>query len=265
VLPETEAQFVVFCVFSFVVLEWARNHLFSYFWYMALYVSPQDAFEKHKQVRAILVVINLVSFLLQLFIVIMWQLTMTSLLNYANDILRSLIITIVSLFLVIRFLGVCSGLKDLYNYVTTDDFSPFESKFLWKFESWLYLLCICFVVWGVFALEVSTSDTSETRLRHEEKLMYNATSISVKDAACSKGILRTTLMSHVLKDTCSKKQDTSPDLVDIKVFGWTRWWRLNPLLVIGDRTHACNELVRRLVYCSVQMVLKCIGVSAREV
>jgi hypothetical protein len=241
VLPETEAQFVVFCVFSFLMLEWARNHLFSYFWYMALHVTPHDAFEKHKQVRVIMIVIDLVSFLLQLFIVIMWQLTMTSLLNYGNDTLRALIVTIVALFLVIRLLSVIGGLIDIFDYFTLGKFSPFESKTLWKFESWLYLLCIYFVVWGVFALNVSTADTPETRLRHEEKLMYNSTSVSVNNNDCSKGIQSVTLMRDVLKNTCSKNQDTSPDPVDMKVFGWTRWWRLNPLLVIGDKQDACLQ------------------------
>jgi hypothetical protein len=241
VLPETEAQFVVFCVFSFVVLEWARNHLFSYFWYMAFHVTKEDSFGQHKQVRVIMVVIDLISFLLQLLIVIMWQMTMTSLLNYENDMLRALIITIVTLFLAVRGVSVVSGLNDIWRYLSDKDFNPFNSKFLWKCELIVYVLCISFVVFGVFAHNVPLSHTSETLLRFEEKLMYNSTSVSVPNSDCQKGIQSVTLMKHALNHVCTKTIDTSPDPVDLKVFGWTRWWRLNPALVIGDKDDACLQ------------------------
>lgn len=241
VLPETEAQFVVFCVFSFVVLEWARNHLFSYFWYMAFHVTKADAFETQKQVRVIMVVIDLISFLLQLLIVIMWQMTMTSLLNYENDMLRALIITIVTLFLLVRFVGVISGLKDIYNYFVDKEFEEFKSQFLWKCELIVYILCISFVVFGVFAHNFPLSNTSETLLRFEEKLMYNSTSVSVPNSDCQQGIQSVTLMKHTLNHVCTKTIDTSPDPIDLKVFGWTRWWRLNPTLVIGDKEDACLQ------------------------
>jgi hypothetical protein len=241
VLPETEAQFVVFCVFSFVVLEWARNHLFSYFWYMALHVTRSDAFEKQKQVRVIMVVIDLISFLLQVLIVIMWQMTMTSLLNYENDMLRALIITIVTLFLLVRFVSVFSGLSDIFNYFIGKSFEPFKSTFLWKCELIVYVLCISFVVFGVFAHNFPLSNTSETLLRFEEKLMYNSTSVSVPNSDCQKGIQSVTLMKNALNHLCTKTIDTSPDPVDLKVFGWTRWWRLDPALVIGDKDDACLQ------------------------
>jgi hypothetical protein len=89
VLLETEAQFVIICVFAFVVLELTRIHLFSYFWYLSKHVfaaaksSPVKLhLMKHFQaemMQVIFIFVDVVVFLMQLIIVIAWQMTMESL------------------------------------------------------------------------------------------------------------------------------------------------------------------------------------------
>ena len=257
VLPETEAQLVIFCVFSFFVLEWARNHLFSYFWYMAMYVfkndSSKDNFEKNAQVRVIIAVIDLVAFLIQMIIVIAWQLTMTSLLNFDLDAFRAILLTIVGLFMLIRLFSVLSGLSDVWSYIWSENFKDFKQPILWQMESWTYLGCIWLIVWCVFAFNLPTGDTSETSLMHEEKLLYNSTSSVLKNNDCLTGIQKVTLMSTILKNTCTKAKQFPADPVDIKVFGWTRWWRLASSLVINDKQDNClrrNCQSSSLLFCA---------------
>jgi hypothetical protein len=55
------------------------------------------------------------------------------------------------------------------------------------------------------------------------------------------GIQKVTLMSTILKNTCTKAKQFPADPVAIKVFGWTRWWRLAPSLVINDKQDNCLQ------------------------
>ena len=108
VLLETEAQFVIIYVFAFVVLESTRTHLFSYFWYLSKHVfaaasssPPQSNLMKlfqDEMMQVIFIFVDVVVFLMQLFIVIMWQTTMESLLWRGHDTLRSLLFTVVAVF-----------------------------------------------------------------------------------------------------------------------------------------------------------------------
>jgi len=122
VLLETEARFVIICVFAFVVLESTRTHIFSYFWYLSKHVfaaflsPPQSNLMKLFQdeiMQVIFIFVDVVVFLMQLIIVIMWQTTMESLLWRGHDTLRSLLLTVVAVFLVVRFVSVAEGIMEL--------------------------------------------------------------------------------------------------------------------------------------------------------
>jgi len=130
VLLETEAQFVIFCLFSFVVLEFGKTNLFSYFWYLMVRVldatlldedfanTGKSTYTQHKgienckmfshtkMIRVILISVDVVVFLLQLIIVVMWQMTMETLLIDSTDPLRVFLLVVVSLFLLVRVFSV---------------------------------------------------------------------------------------------------------------------------------------------------------------
>ncbi len=66
------------------------------------------------EMQVIFIFVDVVVFLMQLFIVIMWQTTMESLLWRGHDTLRSLLFTVVAVFLVVRFVTVAEGIMELF-------------------------------------------------------------------------------------------------------------------------------------------------------
>lgn len=274
VLLETEAQFVIICVFAFVVLESTRTHLFSYFWYLSKHVFAAAPNSKlmnlfqDEMMQVIFIFVDVVVFLMQLFIVIMWQTTMESLLWRGHDTLRGLLLAVVAVFLLVRFVSVVEGAIQLITLLKSAMASPAPAAvasdassaaspapetpaffgpanvrialtIVWQFEKVLYLLTLWLIIFGVFGLSVNGKWSAEDNLRSREKILYASAANVTKNDLCLAGVQSTTLMIESLKPKCGRDQDSQPDPVDIKVFSWTRYWRLHDSLVIDKKGDEC--------------------------
>lgn len=291
VLLETEAQFVIICLFAFVVLEFGRTHLFSYFWYLSVHVLETqfhendnnlngfvfyqkrdgiencELFSHTKMIQVILIFVDVVVFLLQLIIVIMWQMTMETLLIYSDDPLRIFLILVVSFFLIVRTFSVFYGFFELYRLFSYKQnsgenvqeymsekirnmhkYGKQVSMGVWQMEKYLYLLTVWLMIVGVLALSVTTDATkpsAEVRLRFAEKVNYRAASKLNPNVACSKGTQMNSLLAKVLTDSCDEKsvmqEDGDVDPVDMKVFVWSRWWQMVNKPVVMSKQDVCSK------------------------
>jgi len=287
VLLETEAQFVIVCLFSFVVLEFGRTHLVSYFWYLMVHVLDSEhkdiknceMFSHTKMIRVILIFVDVVVFLLQLIIVVMWQMTMDTLLIYSTDPLRVFLLIVVSLFLLVRVFSVVYGFYELfrlfsyaqnhgqnideYMHVKRDDdlkYGKNVSMVVWQSEKYLYLITVWLMIIGILAISANTDATTppaEARLRFAEKILYKAASTFKANNACSLGVQKNPLLSTMLASSCDEKdvmqEDGSIDPVDMKVFVWSRWWQMNDRPVIMNKQDVCSKRdcqAYSLLFCS---------------
>jgi len=287
VLLETEAQFVIVCLFSFVVLEFGRTHLFSYFWYLMVHVLDSERkgiehcemFSHTKMIRVILIFVDVVVFLLQLIIVVMWQMTMDTLLIYSTDPLRVFLLIVVSLFLLVRVFSVVYGFYELfrlfsyaqnhgqniddYMHVKRDEdlkYGKNVSMVVWQSEKYLYLITVWLMIIGILAISANTDATTppaEARLRFAEKILYKAASTFKANNACSLGVQKNPLLSTMLTSSCDEKdvmqEDGSIDPVDMKVFVWSRWWQMNDRPVIMNKQDVCSKRdcqAYSLLFCS---------------
>lgn len=276
VLLETEAQFVIVCLFSFAVLEFGRTHLFSYFWYLMVHVlegAPHadlqncELFSHTKMIRVILIFVDVVVFLLQLIIVIMWQMTMDTLLVYSTDPLRVFLVVVVSLFLLVRLFSVVYGFYELFrlfSYASNDGeniddymtekrngdlkYGKNVSMVVWQSEKYLYLLTTWLMIIGILAISANSDATTppaEARLRFAEKILYKAAAKYNANNACALGVQKNPLLSTILTSSCDDKevmkQDESVDPVDMKVFAWSRWWQMNDRPVIMNKQDVCSK------------------------
>jgi hypothetical protein len=276
VLLETEAQFVIVCLFSFAVLEFGRTHLFSYFWYLMVHVlegAPNadlqncELFSHTKMIRVILIFVDVVVFLLQVIIVVMWQMTMDTLLVYSTDPLRVFLVVVVSLFLLVRLFSVVYGFYELFrlfsyaaNQAENIDaymtgmrdgdlkYGKNVSMVVWQSEKYLYLLTTWLMIIGILAISANSDATTppaEARLRFAEKILYKAAAKHNANNACALGVQRNPLLSTILTSSCDEnevmKQDESVDPVDMKVFAWSRWWQMNDKPVIMSKQDVCSK------------------------
>lgn len=276
VLLETEAQFVIVCLFSFGVLEFGRTHLFSYFWYLMVHVlegAPNadlqncELFSHTKMIRVILIFVDVVVFLLQVIIVVMWQMTMDTLLVYSTDPLRVFLVVVVSLFLLVRLFSVVYGFYELFRLFS---YAPNQrenidhymadkrngdlkygknvSMVVWQSEKYLYLLTTWLMIIGILAISANSDATTppaEARLRFAEKILYKAAAKHNANNACALGLQMNPLLSTILTSSCDDKevmkQDESVDPVDMKVFAWSRWWQMNDKPVIMSKQDVCSK------------------------
>jgi hypothetical protein len=247
-LMETEAQLVIISLFMFCVLELGRNHLVSYFWYLSVNL-PWPTTPEDKTERYIIVFIDLVVFLLQLFIVFIWQYTMTSLLTITPTnvlVLRTVLIVVISFFLLARFVSVVPGLLEVYFPSTccgcdlscmsscmtclSYDENDNATKILYIMEFVMYCLIVCMIIGTLFVIAMPGSfvfHNPEKRLIFLEQMMYQNTNHPTPDAACSNGIQKNNLVAKI-NDLCS---DSSSEVyefrpVTMKVFAWTRFFVL---------------------------------------
>ena len=132
VLLETEAQFVIICLFSFLLLEFGRTHLTSYFWYLHEHVFKKmhdhETFTPIEAIRCILIFVDVVVFLLQVMIVTMWQLTMNTLLLRYSDLLRYALLAISSLYLFVRAISAVCGIVELCYILWNTPYVPVEME-----------------------------------------------------------------------------------------------------------------------------------------
>ena len=249
-LMETEAQLVIISLFMFCVLELGRNHLVSYFWFLSAHLDNVLSSPDDKTDRYIIVFIDLVVFLLQLFIVVIWQMTLTSLLTIAPTnvwVFRDVMIFVISCFLLTRCISVVQGLFEVYwpSSCCGSDccckcdcmscFSYDDSKWQTKILYYLELVMYCLIVWIIFGLFFLiampdaglTWNNSEKKLIFLEQMMYQNTDVPIMSSACNHGIQRNELIAkihHLCTDRSSDLYKIRP--VTLKVFAWTRFFVL---------------------------------------
>ena len=110
---------------------------------------------------------------------------------------------------------------------------------VWQVEKILYVLTLWLIIFGVFGISINPKWSAEDYLRSQEKMMYTSATNVTKNNHCPLGVQSTTLMSESLKPKCGREQDSQPDPVDIKVFSWTRYWRLHDSLVVDNKDDEC--------------------------
>jgi hypothetical protein len=110
---------------------------------------------------------------------------------------------------------------------------------VWQAEKILYVLTLWLIIFGLFGISINTKWSAEDNLRSREKMLYTSVTNATKNDHCPLGVQSTTLMSESLKPKCGREQDSPPDPVDIKVFSWTRYWRLHDSLVIDNKDDEC--------------------------
>ena len=293
-LLETEAQLVVVSLFAFYILEFGRTHLVAYFWYLSehhVLLSADDskrhkeAISHNKMMRFMLAFVNVIVFVLQLLVVIIWQMTMDSLLTYPMDALRVLLLFVVVMFLILRLISVLDGVVEVY-------FDLFDHSWLrnllWRCEGAVYILSVWVFILALLLIPVTPNagyeDSNGTRrlstestLRFIEKMLYTAmkdTKILSKVTAehgntCKNGThvnkLMFTTVAHTHTDSktsfdCTEEKvyyaDTSDehiDPVDMKVFAWTRFFQLRNRLTsssVKDECFSTNCQGSAVLFCS---------------
>jgi hypothetical protein len=242
-LLETEAQLVILCLFVFGVLEIGRNHLVSYFWYLS--VHPKG-FEKYtpemgvgKEInkdateRFVIVFIDFVVFLLQLFIVCIWQITLGSLLAIASPnvwTLRGVLIFVVTCFMK-RFISVAQGVMEVFGCCVCSDDSENDNYIMLLVWVELIMYCLVVIVLIVLVFVISVPKTDKNNTNPEKKLilleqmMYQNTDSPGLNAACSYGIRKNELISVTNKLCTYDSNDVyKMETVSMKVFAWTRFY-----------------------------------------
>jgi len=251
---ETEAQLVILCLVMFCVLEIGRNHIFSYFWF-ALEADNKDnaGYE-----RFAIVFIDFVVFLLQLFIVFIWQYTMEDLMIVKPDSIvnntRGILLFVVTCFLITRLISVGQGIVEIIGdqfactscVVHPSDDPSDDNMFLVLIELLMYLLVMLVFIMFVFAqsLPMLERENLEKKLIFSEQMIYQNTKQTIPaDAACSLGIQKNELISTKNNLCTLNSQDVyiiSP--VTMKVFAWTRFYVLQDEIPTREESPSANVL-----------------------
>lgn len=254
-LLETEAQLVILCLVMFCVLEIGRNHIFSYFWFASETDSVGDSGGYE---RFAIGFIDFVVFLLQIFIVFIWQYTMTDLVyGYPDSIVhntRGILIFVVTCFLLTRLISVVQGIAEIigdqFNCPmcvvdnTTNTSNSDNMTLVWT-ELIMYVLVMVVFIIFVFAqsLPIANYENIEKKLIFQEQMIYQNTKSVTQDATCSLGIQHNSLISTV-NNLCTKNSvdvyKLSP--VTMKVFAWTRFYVLQDEIPTQDSSPAANVL-----------------------
>jgi len=248
-LLETEAQLVILSLFMFCVLEIGRNHVVSYFWFLLTENQVSNAESKHNQEhRFIVVFIDTVVFLLQLFIVVIWQVTMTSLLATASAnvyTMRGVLLFVITAFFLTRFISVIQGICELVNcQACVFDYSSTKAyqDILWYSELVMYCMIVFALIGFVFVVAVPKNEdpNPEKKLIFLEQMTYQSTMNPVTKADCSQGIQKSYLISNISTLCNFNSNDvyraSEPGPVSMKVFAWTRFFYLQ--FDIRDETGA---------------------------
>ena len=104
-LLETQAQLVIVCVLIFAVLEIARVHLVGFFWYL----HKEANGEFYEELEMIVTFIELVVFLLQGTLLVIWQVTLESCAVVQTNqfwLMRGIVLFTVCFFLLLRLVVV---------------------------------------------------------------------------------------------------------------------------------------------------------------
>ena len=268
VLLETEAQFVIICLFSFLLLEFGRTHLTSYFWYLHEHVFKKmhdhETFTPIEAIRCILIFVDVVVFLLQVMIVIMWQMTMETLLLRYSDLLRVALIVVSTLFLFVRVISAVCGIVELWYILRKTPYVPVEMEsarvnetsygkvarhFGWQAEKYLYLITVWSTILTILIMSSPINNISNipaaVRLRFAEKIVHKTSSRATANENCALGVQKSTLLSSMLKEACEAKDvlddNGSVDPVDMKVFFWSRGWQFTNSPVIMSKEDDCSK------------------------
>jgi hypothetical protein len=229
---ETEAQLVILCLVMFCVLEIGRSHLVSYFWYS----STQTGEAEIKHERFAIVFIDFVVFLLQLFIVFIWQYTMDDMMTVTDGIVtntRGILLFVVTCLFVTRLISVLQGIAEIFNCCVCDEKSNTKEKRMLLVWVELFMYLIIMLVFVIFAFVQSMPkvqyENFEKKLIVQEQLIYQNTKTATNNAGCAAGIANITLMSNN-KELCTLNADDVYKLspVTMKVFSWTRSYILQP-------------------------------------
>lgn len=262
-MMETEAQLVVMSLFTFCVLELGRTHLVSYFWYLSVHHSSVVADGENKKMLTILVFVDVVVCLLQYFIVVIWQITMSSLLTFQQfDVLRLVLLVVVVLFLALRTASVVQGLLELLGCsccACGDSTSGnWGAGILWKTEAIVYLFCVFLCITVMLSMpsdsKMPSKDNPERGLLFLEQMMYQKTESPVTDqTTCYRGINQTGLMSgltHICKsdDAYKYAADDKISPVTMKVFAWTRSFKLQDKIASFLCSNKCASAA--VLFCS---------------
>ena len=178
-LSETVAQLVIMSVIMFAVLETARMHLVTFFWYLNSEPENEDT-DFYRNMNLILAFIELVVFLLQVVLFVVWQTTIDSVTieSTANmQTLRNLLFFVTIGFLLLRLMEVAYALLELAASTLSEKLKPTKAKdmFFWP-ETIVYVLCVLAVIFTLFAISVTPKDTTgERRLLFYEQQMYMQT------------------------------------------------------------------------------------------
>jgi hypothetical protein len=214
--------------------------------------SAQDRRQTEDAHRFIVVFIDSVVLLLQVFIVVIWQTTMTSLLDItAQNVVtvREVLVFFISVFFVTRFLSVVQGIGEYCNFTACTCMNEDDDAYkdiLWYLEVIIYCMVVCVLIALVFIVTVPkySATNPEKRLIFLEQMMYENTnapsSTAVTVASCSKGIQKNTLMETIGKLECPRVYNLSNvGPVSMKVFAWTRFFELqNPIVEPGSQASA---------------------------
>jgi len=247
---ETEAQLVIICLVMFCVLEIGRNHIFSYFWFAS---KADGGYE-----RFAIVFIDFVVFLLQLFIVFIWQYTMTDLIYVNPDSIvnntRGILLFVLTCFLITRLISVVQGIMEIIGHrfgcsscvCEPDDASEDNSMMLVWTELVMYLLVMLVFIMFVFAqsLPLPKVENLEKKLIFQEQMIYqNTEQPTVADSSCNLGIQKNSLISTTNK-LCSLDSEDVYELspVTMKVFAWTRFYILQDEIPTREASPSANVL-----------------------
>jgi len=237
-LLETEAQLVILSLVMFCVLEIGRSHLFSYFWYaITEEKKPADKYE-----RFAIVFIDFVVFLLQLFIVFIWQYTMQGLISVTDSVVtntRWVLFVVVVLFLITRLISVGQAIVEVFCLPCCFQQAAIDKRYKTSVQnmtlvySELVIYVIVMLVFILFlfsqSLPMKYIENPEKNLIFHEQMIYQKTK-EVSDKAnptCGVGIQKNTLISDN-KELCTHHSDNVYKLspVTMKIFAWTRFYIL---------------------------------------
>lgn len=228
-LLETQAQLVIVCVLIFAVLEIARVHLVGFFWY--LHKAANGEF--YADLEMIVTFIELVVFLLQGTLLVIWQLTLSSCAVVQTDqfwLMRVSVLFPVCCFLLLRAIVVSYAVFESFkNICSAENASAATSNLSLAFaycEVILYILSVLVILFATFLISVPVTlffmkIAAEAELLFYENKMYVEMGNARKNCV---GITNSTLMLKA-QTSFESVDNVFPNTVSpvhMKVFGWTR-------------------------------------------
>jgi len=261
-LMETEAQLVIISLVMFAILEIGRNHVISYCYYLSSTETPED-----DQAVFLIAFVDLVVFLVQLFIVVIWQTSMTNLLPLATlpvVFLQGTVLFVTCVFLLLRFIYLVENLSSYAMHIskgTPSADSESKSKgccgklvcgttneYWFAFlETMAYLvIVVCFVL-AVFSLTLPVNGgdnwlayNPERNVLFLEQMLYQNTAGVEANSACTNGIRNNTLVSDISKICTYHTPDFYNTItpISMKIFSWTRFFVLQKQVYGQDKNLA---------------------------